>query len=69
MGEFEKHLVDELVGADRAAYRRQFGVRWVAADEVVFVKALELVVTWMAASIRSSISSSIASEWSTPLKE
>jgi hypothetical protein len=44
MGEFEKHLVDELVGADRAAYRRQFGVRWVAADEVVLVKALELVV-------------------------
>ena len=31
MGEFEKHLIDELVGADRAAYRRQFGVRWVAS--------------------------------------
>ena len=44
MGNFEKHLVHELVGADRAAYRRQFGVRWVAADEVALVKALELVV-------------------------
>lgn len=44
MGELEQHLIDDLLGADRAAYWRQFGIRWVPADEMVLVKALELVV-------------------------
>ncbi len=52
MGEAEQQLVDDLacpevtrgIGADRAAHRRQRRVGRIAADEVVLVEALELVV-------------------------
>src|SRR6185312_1920107 len=42
--EAEDHLVDDLVGADRAADRRHPHVRRIAADEMVLVEALELIV-------------------------
>ena len=44
MSELEQHFVDDLVSPHCSTYRHKFSVRWVLADEVVFVESLELVV-------------------------
>ena len=44
MGEGEHQLVDDLIGADGAADWRQGRVRRIAADEMVLVEALQLIV-------------------------
>jgi hypothetical protein len=44
MGEAEDQLVDDLVGADGAADRPELGVGRIAANEVVLVEALQLIV-------------------------
>jgi len=41
----EKHLVDDAVGPNRAAHGDKLGVLGIVADEVVFLEALELIVT------------------------
>jgi hypothetical protein len=45
MREGEQHLVDDLVLANRAADRNELRVIRVLADEMVFVEALELIVS------------------------
>jgi hypothetical protein len=45
VGEGEDHFVDDLIGADGAAHRRHAGVGRIAADEMVLVEALQLVVS------------------------
>jgi hypothetical protein len=44
VGEAEDQLVDDLVGADRAADRLELGVGRIAADEMVLVEPLQLIV-------------------------